>query len=150
LTAAGAQRSRIFQVCRIDSPKAFAIGSRNAKTPRFRAHRVRGSADTPADRLRVNAADPPDDQTLRIEVRPAARARVPQSAVVRQSKREAREMVIERRPREPKIKTDRLDTLAGRDHPGEHGIERKSGSSRLRDRVGRQRPGSEYCGCPQF
>jgi hypothetical protein len=149
LTAAGEQRSRIFQACRIDSLKAFAIRSRNAKTPRLRAHRVRRSADTPADRLRVNAADPPDDQTLRIEVRPAARARVPQSAVVRQSKRQAREMVIERRPREPEIKTDRLDTLAGRDHPREHGIDRISGSGRRRDRVGRQRPGSEYGG-PQF
>jgi hypothetical protein len=39
-------------------------------------------------------------------------------------------MVIERRPREPKVKTDRLDTLAGLDHTGEHGIERRTDGSR--------------------
>jgi hypothetical protein len=38
-------------------------------------------------------------------------------------------MVIERRTCEAQIKADRLDTLAGRDHTGEHEIERKTDSS---------------------
>jgi hypothetical protein len=129
VSAAGEQRSWIFQTCRIHFLKALAIGSRNAETPCLCAHRVRRSAETLSDRLGVNAADPPSDQALRIEVRPAAGARVAQRAVERRSKPQANEMVIECRTRETQIKTDRLDSLAGRDHTGEHGIERRPDSS---------------------
>jgi len=111
----------------------------DTEPPRLGADRVRRSAETKPDDLRMDAGDAPGDQTHRIEHRPCAPPRLPQWSIVRHGQAKANEVPIKRRPRQVEKKTKRLNALTGGNHAGQDLIEGEDSSGGQRKQQ-RRRP----------
>jgi hypothetical protein len=84
----------------------------------------------------MNAGDAPGDQTYRVAHGPWMPTRLPQWSIVRRGQAEANKVLIERRTRQVKETTKRLNALTGGNHAGQDLIEGEvsSGGRRVQQR----------------